>query len=346
MAPPPLVVCILAGGSGERFWPLSRLARPKQFLSVLGGQSLLARSVARARPLCTDGHLVILTSASLAEATRAECPGVDVLAEPARRDTGPAAALATAYARTLHPDAVVVLLPSDPWIGDDALFREDLTRAADLAATTSSLVTLAVPPTHPSTGFGYLELAEPLAPGARRVARFMEKPDLETAQRFLESGRHAWNAGMFIWKASAFLEEAGRSAPELAAFIRGWPAGDASAYLATAFPALPRVSVDYAVMEHARSVAAVEARFSWDDVGTWTALAAHLPPDASGNTLTGATTAHDSRDCIAMSTGRTIALCGVSDLVVVETPDAVLVCHRSRVQDIKGLLQKLPPALH
>jgi mannose-1-phosphate guanylyltransferase len=337
----------MAGGSGERFWPLSRQHKPKQFLSLLGGPSLLQRTVHRAAPLAPPGALTILTSELLRETTATHCPGIPVIAEPARRDTGPAAALATALAWVQDPEAVVVLLPSDPWITDDLIFQEDLGAAISLASQEDSLVTVAVPPTHPATGFGYLELGEDLTPGpGKRVRRFVEKPDLTTAQGYLESGIHFWNAGIFVWRASVFVQEARRSCPELARFIESFPASGADTYIRTDFPALPKISVDFAIMEKARSVAAVPARFGWDDIGTWTALPAHLPADAAGNTLAGPVAVLESTHNIAISSGRTLALCGVEDLVIVETPDAVLVCHRSRVQDVKKLLPLLPPELH
>jgi mannose-1-phosphate guanylyltransferase len=342
-------VFILAGGSGERFWPLSRKTRPKQFLSLLGGPSLLQRTVHRAAPLCPPGQLRILTNQDLAETTRTHCPGIPVIAEPARRDTGPACALATALALHADPDATVVLLPADPWISQDDLFQADLQAAIAVAQSGPHLVTVAVPPTHPATGFGYLEAGEPL-PGhpAFTVRRFVEKPNLATAQTYLESGEHFWNAGIFVWRASAFLDEARRSAPPLAAFIEGFPRDPAAAeaWIAAEFPALPKISVDFALMEKARSVAAVRAHFTWDDIGTWTALPAHLPADEHANTALGPLATLDASGNITFSQGRTIALCGVENLVVVETPDALLVCHRQRVQDIKKLLPLLPPSLH
>jgi len=343
-------VFILAGGSGERFWPLSRKHHPKQFLSLLGGPSLLQRTIQRAAPLCPEGALRILTNEALAEPTRNHCPGIPVIAEPARRDTGPACALATALAHASHPGSVVVLLPADPWIPQDDVFRQDLESAISLAHSGSHLVTVAIRPTHPATGFGYLEAGEPIpgAPEAFAVRRFVEKPGLETAQSYLESGIHYWNAGIFVWRASAFLEETRRCAPELAQFIEAFPTQPAAqdSFIASHFPSLPKLSVDFAVMEKARQVAAIPARFDWDDIGTWTALPSHLPSDPDSNTSLGPIAALDSRRNITVSQGRTIALCGVEDLVVVETPDAVLVCHRSAVQEVKKLLPLLPPELH
>lgn len=340
-------IFIMAGGSGERFWPLSRKHQPKQFLSLDGGPSLLQRTVHRAAPLCPPGQLTILTNRDLVEATRLHCPGIPVIGEPARRDTAPAATLATALARSRHPDAIVVLLPADPWIVDDSLFQEDLQTAIQAAQSQNAFLTLAIPPTCPATGFGYLEAASPVTPGsAFAVRRFVEKPDLTTAQSYLENGNFFWNAGIFVWPAQRFLEEARRLAPPLADFIEQWPARDTDAFLETRFPELPKISVDYAIMEKARNVAAVPARFGWDDIGTWTALPERLGTDSRGNCTHGPHLLDETHNCIVWSSGRPIVLSGASDLVVVECPDAILVCHRSRVQEIKRLLPNLPPELH
>jgi mannose-1-phosphate guanylyltransferase len=208
-------------------------------------------------------------------------------------------------------------------------------------------MTFAVKPTFPSTGFGYLELGDPIrtkpASGDfRKVVRFVEKPNAATAKSYFDSGRYAWNAGMFLWRADAFLEEAERQAPALARFIREFPAGDAASYVASRFPGLPKISVDYAILEKARSVVTLVAEFDWDDVGTWTALLKLLPPDSDGNAVRGQVIAAGAGGNIAVSNGRLIALCGVNDLVVVETADAVLVCHRDAVQDLKKLQPLLP----
>ena len=201
--------------------------------------------------------------------------------------------------------------------------------------------------TYAATGFGYLELGRALARGSDgsrllRVKRFVEKPDAATALAYLKSKRYAWNAGMFVWSADRFLHEVDRSAPELAAFVRDFPKGDPARYLAKRFPGLPKISVDYAVLEKASSVATVVADFDWDDVGAWTALPTHHAADAHGNVSRGSVVSVGTTNTIAVSNGRVIALCGLRDLVVVETHDAVLVCHRDSVQDIKKLLRLLP----
>jgi mannose-1-phosphate guanylyltransferase len=341
----------MAGGSGERFWPLSRTLRPKQILPLLEEGTLLDQAIRRVLPLAENGRISLLANTQLGPTLQKALPPnspVHLVLEPAKRDTGPAAALATAMAYHDDPESVVVLLPADPWIGNDEAYRADLNLAIELARKHPACVTLAIPPTYPATGFGYLELGETLeGTGARagKVVRFVEKPDLNHAQAYLESGHHAWNAGIFAWRASVFLKEAERLAPELARFIQDYPGAGHEAYLAERFPSLPKISIDYAVMEKASSVLAVNASFPWDDIGSWPSLASHFPKDPSGNATRGPVVSHDSQNNLAYSSGKTIALCGVEDLVVVETPDAILVCHRSQAQEIKKLLPLLPPEL-
>jgi mannose-1-phosphate guanylyltransferase len=341
-------VCIMAGGSGERFWPMSRRRTPKHLLKLFSNRTLVEETVRRLEGVVPLGNVFVLTNEAQLSGTRAALPFLppeQIIAEPAKRDTAPAAALAAGLVRVRDPEGVLALLPADALIKDTATFARQLAGAMQRAALGRALLTFAIKPTHPATGFGYLEMAEPVGDGFRRVARFVEKPDLPTAQRYLAGGNHAWNAGMFIWQVSTFLAEAERQAPALAAFIRDFPSGAPTAYLAARFPALPKISVDYAIMERAAAVETLVAEFDWDDVGTWTALAAHLPADTQGNTTRGAVVIQDAANNIAISNGRVIALCGVKDLVVVETPDGVLVCHRDAVQDIKHLIPKLPPAV-
>jgi mannose-1-phosphate guanylyltransferase len=343
-----LFVFIMAGGSGERFWPASRTATPKQLLRILGEQTLLEQTVRRFEGVVPLDRIFVLTNAAQLEATKEAIPflpAANIIAEPAKRDTAPAAALATAIARGRSEDAIVALFPSDAMVHDASTFRAQVAEAATYVAGHPSILTFSITPSFPSTGFGYLELEEGAASkkGVVSVDRFVEKPDVEKAQSFLEGKRHGWNAGMFLWQAGTFLEECRRHQPELERFILEFPTGDQGAYLAERFPKLPKISVDYAIMELASSVVALIARFDWDDVGSWTALPAHLGADDEGNTVKGKVILLDALRNIAVSSGRTGVLCGVSDLIVVETDDAVLVCHKDAVQKIKNL--PLPPEL-
>ena len=257
--------------------------------------------------------------------------------------------MATALALRNHPEAVLALLPADAVIGKHPIFRAQLAAAVRAASASPSFVTLGIKPSYPATGFGYLHLGQKTLGQVNggpflKVRRFVEKPSLPKAKAYLKSGQYAWNAGIFVWKASTFLEEARRQQPELARFIEKFPKrGSYASYLKQAFPKLPKISVDYAIMEGAKSVLAVKAAFPWDDVGSWTALPAHLPTDKHGNTFRGPVLSMESRNSLALAEGgRPIALLGAENLVVVDTPDALLVCPKDRVQEVKKLMPILP----
>jgi mannose-1-phosphate guanylyltransferase len=350
---PNAYVCIMAGGSGERFWPMSRQRKPKHLLKLFTERTLLEDTVRRFEGVVPRENIFVLTNetqlAGAREALTFLAPN-QIIAEPAKRDTAPAAALATGLVRARNPNAVMALLPADALIKNHRRLAEQLSVALERAATTDALLTFAIKPTYASPGFGYLEMGQELERSSeggtiRRVVRFVEKPDVPTAERYVAGGNHAWNAGMFIWHVGAFLKEVERHAPELAAFVREFPAGDPTSYLAARFATLPKISIDYAVMEKAASVETILAEYDWDDVGMWTSLPPHLPRDEGGNAQKGQVLAVDAKNNIAISNGRTIALVGVKDLVVVETADSVLVCHRDSVQDIKKLIPKLPKEL-
>jgi mannose-1-phosphate guanylyltransferase len=368
---PQFFACIMAGGSGERFWPMSRQRSPKQLTKLFGETTLIEDTVRRLDGVVSRENIFVLTNEVQLAATRDVLKSVlapaQIVAEPAKRDTAPAAALACALVRSRDPKGVMALLSADALIHDGKRCGQQIGAALARAGKTDALLTFGIPPTHAATGFGYLELGDEITHGPdgssfRRVKRFVEKPDAATAQHYVESKRFLWNAGMFVWRADMFLAEADRNAPTLAKFIREFPAAHPTAgsgqapspqvrtaaelYIEEHFPTLePKTSLDYAIMEKARAVEAVIAQFDWDDVGLWTALPKHLPPDPSGNTVRGAVAAVAATNNIAVSNGRTIALCGVKDLVVVETADAVLVCHRDAVQNIKQLMPHLPKEL-
>jgi mannose-1-phosphate guanylyltransferase len=353
---PPFLLFIMAGGSGERFWPLSRKTKPKHLLKLVSSKTLLEETVLRVKPLAYNpSKLLILTNHEQISGIRKALPRFpksSLIPEPAKRDTAPAAALATALALRTHPNAVLALLPADAVIGKHSIFRSQLSAAARAAAVSPSFVTLGIKPSYPATGFGYLHLGGKTLGQIKggpflKVRRFVEKPSLPKAKSYVRSGQYAWNAGIFIWKASTFLAEARRQQPALARFIEKFPKrGSYSSYLQREFPKLPKVSVDYAIMEGAKSVLALKASFPWDDVGSWTALPSHLPTDKKGNTFRGHITAVDSQDTLALAEGgRPMALLGTKNLVVIDTPDALLVCPKDRVQEVKKLLPLLPDQL-
>ena len=345
-----LCVFIMAGGSGERFWPASRTATPKHLLKLLGDQTLLEQTVRRFEGVVSFEQIFVLTNVAQLEATLQAVPflpSANIIAEPAKRDTAPAAALATGIAMARRPDAIVALFPADAMIHDLNGFRRQLGEAAAYVAENPSILTFSITPTHASTGFGYLQLGRSLpSAGASRIVtveRFIEKPDAARAGEFFLGKNHGWNAGMFLWQAETFLGECRKHQPDLEKFLLEFPKEEHTDYLARRFPLLPKISVDYAIMEHASSVVALIAEYDWDDVGSWTALPSHLGKDNQGNTLRGRIVTLDSEHNIVIGGTRTIALCGVRDLVIVETDDALLVCHRDAVQDIKKL--PIPPEL-
>jgi mannose-1-phosphate guanylyltransferase len=348
--------CIIAGGSGERFWPMSRVSAPKHLLKIFSERTLLEQTVMRLKGVVPRRNIWILTNRAQVPHVRRALPGFprnQIVAEPSRRDTAPAAALATGLVHARRSDGIVAILPADALIKDTRRFAQQLEQAFRWAAQESEggpahgLLTFAVTPTFPATGYGYLELGPELARGRHgsrllKVKRFVEKPDLRTAKAYLAGGCHAWNAGIFVWSAKRFLAEVSRTQPRIAKFVRDFPRGDPARYLSRRFGSLPKISVDYAVLEKAAAVATVIAKFDWDDVGSWSALNKHFKADRSGNITLGEVAAIGTSNTIAVSNGRVIGLCGVRDLVVVETPDAVLVCHKDCVQDIKRLLPGLP----
>jgi len=337
-------VCIMAGGSGERFWPLSRKTTPKHLLRLFSEATLLEETVRRVERVVPTEHIFVLTNAAQVEHTRQilkDLPVENIVAEPAKRDTAPATALGTALAHRKDPGAVVAFLPADALIKPPEKFAHQLKDAAILARNHKAIITFSIKPKYAATGFGYLELGDHFG-SCRQVLKFVEKPSEKTAQHYIDKGNYGWNAGMFLWQCGTYLEEARRLQPELADFVEKFPSGEYVPYLEATFPSLTKISVDYAIMEKAANVFAVEAFFDWDDVGTWTALPEHIEPAKDGNCIIGNAITHNATGNIVFSQKRIVALQGVHDLVVVETDDAILICHKEQAQHIKQLQEHLP----
>ncbi len=355
--PNPIYALILAGGSGERFWPLSRRARPKQLLRLVSKRTLLEETVARLEGFIPRERILILTNAEQEAAVRqllTAFPKENIVAEPAKRDTAAAVALGTGWVAARDHGATMIVLPADHVIADRSAFQESLALAADAAEETGELVTIGIKPTWACPGFGYIEHGNPVHLRRRddknaihRVLRFREKPNPDLAESFLRKGNFRWNAGMFVSSVPTVLSEFNRQAPELAHFISQLrAAGNFEMVLRERFSKLPRISFDYAIMEKADRVLVVEASFDWDDIGSWRAVANYFQNDEHGNAANCAVTAVDSTNNVIFDEGGTaIALLGVHNFIVVRTRDAILVCHRHQAEKIKNLIGKLPPEL-
>jgi mannose-1-phosphate guanylyltransferase len=355
--PNSIYALILAGGSGERFWPLSRRARPKQLLRLVSNKTLLEETLARLQDFIPGERILILTNTEQESAVRkllGDFPNENIVAEPVKRDTAAAVALGTGWVAARDHAAIMLVLPADHLIANRAAFQETLTLAADAAEETSELVTIGIKPTWACPGFGYIELGKPLRLRKRpdndaihRVLRFREKPNLDLAESFLRKGNFRWNAGMFVWSVPTVLREFNRHAPELADFISQIRAPENfEKALRERFSKLQRISFDYAIMEKADRVLVAEASFDWDDIGSWKAVANYFEKDKHGNAANRAITALDSSNNIVFEEdGTTVALLGVHDLIVVRTPDALLICHRHEAERIKDLIGKFPSEL-
>lgn len=341
---------ILAGGRGTRFWPRSRTRTPKQILDFVGEGTLIQQTVARLAPVIPPERIWILTNEHVRDAIVKQLPGVpkrQILAEPAQRNTAPCIGLGAHLIHAQDPDAVMGVFPADHVITKPPRFQR-IVRAALKAAEKDQVVVAGIQPRWPETGYGYIEFEEGVTAGsldARKVLRFREKPDAETAARFVAAGNFFWNSGMFFWKASLYLDLLRRFLPRTATLLAALPAAGKrtfSSALAEAYPHCENISVDYAVLEKAGCVTGIPAGdFGWNDVGSWNAVWELLPKDAQSNVIREEALTHDSQGNFVDARGKLVALLGVHDLVIVDTPDALLVADRSRAQQVGELVKQL-----
>jgi mannose-1-phosphate guanylyltransferase len=343
---------IMAGGKGARFWPRSRERMPKHLLDILGERTVIRETVDRIRPLVPAERTLVVTGAShAAELIRQlpEIPTENILIEPVGRNTAPCIGLAALHIQRREPDAVMLVLPSDHRIGDEFTFRRVIAAAAAAAVQGSPLVTIGIRPTGPETGYGYLELGEPVATVGEdpvyKVRSIREKPVRELAESFLIQGGFLWNSGMLVWKTEAILEAIGQFLPGLEQGLRriGAALGTDRAEEVTAatYMGLESVSIDYGVMEKAREVLIVPGEFDWSDLGSWDALWEVSPKDVNGLAARGECIAVAAANSLVHSPGKLVALVGVDDLLVVDTHDALLICRRGRSQDVRRVVEIL-----
>lgn len=350
---------IMAGGSGERFWPLSRISLPKQMLNIVSDKALLADAVERLIPLFGADRIMVITSSHLEQSVRhllPDVPATNIIAEPAKRNTAPCLALAAAAIRTTPPTEAtpqaMAVFTADHFIGNEGQFHHDVITAVRHSVEHQCLVTFGIIPTRPDTGFGYIEVAEkPEGRNPVPVLAFREKPDAESAHEYLRSGRYYWNSGMFFWSVTAFELALVNHLPAVGSHLQAITAAIETANeadLTDIFTAMPSISIDYGVMEHADNVAVLPAGFAWDDVGSWDAMyrlrVERADTTAGKNVTIGDALVNDGEQCLVVNThpgNHIVALTGISNIAVVVTADATLVCDIAKGQTVKDVVAVL-----
>ncbi|HYF94933.1 MAG TPA: mannose-1-phosphate guanylyltransferase [Symbiobacteriaceae bacterium] len=343
---------VMAGGRGERFWPASTPDRPKQFIDLTGGGTLIQQTVNRLAQIIPFRDIFVVTAAShvdLAQTQLPQLPRRNFIVEPVGRDTAPCVGLASIWLEKFDPEATVLVVAADHFIPDQERFCDIAQAGINFAAKSGGLVTFGIKPTRPETGYGYIELGELSSYSetepVHRARRFVEKPNAAIAADYMASGRFLWNAGMFVWSLRAIREEIERHLPELHNGLEELACcptvEELQAKLPEHFPRLPKISIDFGVMERSDRVFVIPSDFRWDDLGSWTALARLRTPDRDGNVVKGLVLTEDCRNVMVEANGgRLVAALGVSDIIVVETEHAVLVCAADRTQDIRRLALK------
>lgn len=342
---------VMAGGVGSRFWPVSTVEFPKQFHDMLGcGQTLLQKTFSRLEQLIPAENILILTNERYNDLVMEQLPMVQseqILLEPAMRNTAPCILYATLKIQKMNPDAIVVVAPSDHWIENENLFIEDLQTAFDFCKNENALMTLGIQPTYPNTGFGYIEYDKQDASQVKKVKQFREKPDYETAKLFLNSGNFLWNGGIFIWSVQSVLEAFENFQPQLLAlFSEGIPVyntADENDFILENYPLAANISVDYAVMEFATNVYVLPARFDWNDLGTWGSLHEKLPKDLQENAVVNSKVILENaaNNIIRTDAKKLVIVDGISDYIIVDHEDVLLIYPKNKEQEIKNLMEKV-----
>ena len=343
---------IMAGGSGTRFWPMSRNAFPKQLVRIIGDDTMIQATVARLQPLISPERVLVITTAALAEETRKQLPMLKpehVIAEPVGRDTAACVALAALVVEKMSPGATMILLPADQVIKPADQFQKALAAGVEVARA-GNLVTYGITPRFAATGYGYIKLAQRLGDvqgvTVNKVLGFVEKPDEGTAKKYLSDGGYRWNSGIFTWKTDVVLDGLETHCTWLTDALRpvadAWGTADFARVLNDVYQPLKKISIDYALMEKATNICVVTADFQWDDVGSWDSLYDHLPKDASGVITQGDVLTQNCRDSLIVSqTKQIVTAIGISDLSVVVTADAILLVPKGRSQQVKNVVDAL-----
>ena len=340
-----LYAVILAGGSGTRFWPASRKSNPKQFLDIAGKETLFQQTLARIKPMINGSHIFIVTNRSYSkiierQAARFKVPRSNILLEPKAKNTAPAIAWAAAKIHKKNPDAVMAVLPSDHLISKHKKFLKVLKGAVRLAEE-DYLVTLGIVPRRPETGYGYLKTAKIKVNGKQiiKVQKFTEKPSLSKAKQFIKKKNYFWNSGMFVWKTSAILSELKKHLPGVHRLVSG---RTCSTYMRSVWRRMPNVSVDYGILEKAKKVAAVPAPdIGWSDLGSWESLMEVSTKDKCGNIFKGDIIPVDCKNTFVWGYKKVIAPIGLEGMVVIDTPDALMICPKERSQDVREVVNAL-----
>ena len=346
---------IMAGGVGTRFWPRSREKFPKHLLPIVGKDTMLQNTVKRLDPLVLPGDTFVVTNRLQKSAVMKQLPQIPeehVIVEPVGRNTAPCIGLAALHVRRLDPEAVMVVLPADHIIRDEEAFRSALSLAVATARESSSLLTIGITPTHPETGYGYIQFVNDdtaenpyREQGVMRVKTFAEKPNAQTAEQFLASGDFLWNSGMFVWRVDAILEQIRICLPDMYAQLEkiddaiGGPHYQQT--LETAYGMIRGISIDYGVMEKSGSVYVIPGSFGWYDLGSWDEVSRVSGKDDNGNSITGKVIQKDTKNTYIYSPDKVVATVGVEDLIIVNTDDALLICRKGRSQDVKEIADYL-----
>ncbi|MCM3261593.1 mannose-1-phosphate guanylyltransferase [Paenibacillus lautus] len=347
------ITCVLmAGGKGERFWPKSRTHLPKQFLNISGNKSMIQQSIERLERLVDISQVFVVTNGLYAELIKAQVPHLphdNIIIEPVGRNTAPCIGLASIIIEERFPESTMIVLPSDHIIENEEGFIKILKAGIEVAQDDKSLVTLGIKPSYPETGYGYIESTQDKSYindlEVFKVNKFVEKPDMESAEKYLDSGNFYWNSGIFIWKTEVIRDYFKILMPEVHDILETMKSGfrysNRNEIIQGEFIKMPDQSIDYGIMEKVHDIFVIPCVFGWDDVGSWTALERINDLDEHGNVIKGNILNLDTKRCIIESNGKLIATLGIEDLIIVDTEDVTLICAKDKAQEVKTLLKEL-----